>query len=325
MDDGTVSRFSLESDDVEEIRSFGAAHYFPRRFLHPQSRSGRLAARFDILSLGPLSICDARYGADVTLGYDAPDAYQVGVPLSGHLEAHQAGRALLSAGDRAVVSRAGEDVVLDRWSADGRQLVVKIDREFLECRLQDQLDVAIRGPIALAGRLDVAGGRGRSWAALARLVAAEFNGETGMFDHPLVVGRLRETLALGLLLAVDHPYRAELNRPARCYRPPLVRRAVEAIHARPEYSYTVADLAIAAGASVRTLQGAFRRYVGCTPMAYLRQVRLARAHDDLRAADPGTTTVAEVAYRWGFLHLGRFAAAYRARYHATPSRTLQGP
>lgn len=325
MDGCTVSRFSLESDEIDEIRSFGRTHYFPRRFLHPLSRSGRLAARFDILSLGPLTICDARYGADVTLGYDAPDAYQVGVPLSGHLEAHQAGRALLSAGDRAVVSRAGEDVVLDRWSADCRQLVVKIDQEFLECRLQDQLDAAIPGPIALAGRLDIAAGRGRSWAALARLVAAEFDGETGMFDHPLVVGRLRDTLALGLLLAVDHPYREDLDRPARCYRPPLVRRAIEAIHAHPERPYTVADLAVAAGVSVRTLQAAFRRYVGCTPMVYLRQVRLARAHDDLRAADPCTTSVAEVAYRWGFLHLGRFAAAYRARYHSTPSRALQDP
>jgi AraC-like DNA-binding protein len=42
-------------------------------------------------------------------------------------------------------------------------------------------------------------------------------------------------------------------------------------------------------------------------------------------ADPGRTTVTDVAHRWGFDHLGRFAASYRARYHTTPSQTLHSP
>jgi AraC-like DNA-binding protein len=58
-------------------------------------------------------------------------------------------------------------------------------------------------------------------------------------------------------------------------------------------------------------------------MTYLRQVRLALVHDNLRAADPAATTVAQVAYRYGFTHLGRFAAAYRERYDVSPSQTLR--
>lgn len=57
-------------------------------------------------------------------------------------------------------------------------------------------------------------------------------------------------------------------------------------------------------------------------MAYVRAVRLARVHDELRTSEPGLTTVTTIAQRWGFFHLGRFAAAYRARYHTTPSDTL---
>jgi AraC-like DNA-binding protein len=34
-------------------------------------------------------------------------------------------------------------------------------------------------------------------------------------------------------------------------------------------------------------------------------------------------SVAEVAARWGFSHLGRFAAAYRKRYGESPSHTLR--
>ena len=51
-------------------------------------------------------------------------------------------------------------------------------------------------------------------------------------------------------------------------------------------------------------------------------LRLERAHDTLLAAIPGSTTVTEVALRWGFPHLGEFAARYSARFGEKPSETL---
>ena len=42
----------------------------------------------------------------------------------------------------------------------------------------------------------------------------------------------------------------------------------------------------------------------------------------LEAADQNTR-VTTVAMRWGFGHLGQFAAAYRERYGELPSTTLQ--
>ncbi|MFJ6576984.1 helix-turn-helix domain-containing protein [Streptomyces sp. NPDC091368] len=65
------------------------------------------------------------------------------------------------------------------------------------------------------------------------------------------------------------------------------------------------------------------RHLDSTPLAHLRRVRLALAHADLRAAEPGTATVASVAMRWGFAHPGRFAAAYRSAYGRAPSSTLR--
>jgi transcriptional regulator GlxA family with amidase domain len=58
-------------------------------------------------------------------------------------------------------------------------------------------------------------------------------------------------------------------------------------------------------------------------MACLREIRLRRAHEDLRAADPSATTVAAIARRWGFAHMGRFAREYQAAYGQTPSATLR--
>lgn len=76
--------------------------------------------------------------------------------------------------------------------------------------------------------------------------------------------------------------------------------------------------------SLRTLQEAFRSHVGMSPMAYVYDVRLQRAHDQLRVSAPGSTTVSAVAHRWGFVHLGRFARRYRERFGEAPSHTLRG-
>jgi AraC-like DNA-binding protein len=50
-------------------------------------------------------------------------------------------------------------------------------------------------------------------------------------------------------------------------------------------------------------------------------VRLRRAHRDLRSADPSHSTVACIAHRSEFTHLGRFVAAYKTIYGETPLQT----
>jgi AraC-like DNA-binding protein len=42
----------------------------------------------------------------------------------------------------------------------------------------------------------------------------------------------------------------------------------------------------------------------------------------LRSADPAHTTVAAIAHRWGFTHLGRFAAAHKKKFGNTPVQAL---
>jgi transcriptional regulator GlxA family with amidase domain len=107
------------------------------------------------------------------------------------------------------------------------------------------------------------------------------------------------------------------------WRPRTVDRAIKIMEANPAAAFSMADLARATNVSARTLQAAFRQYTGMSPMNYLRQLRLTRVHEDLLAADPRLHTVAGIAHRHGFPHLGRFAATYRARYGFNPSTALR--
>ena len=100
--------------------------------------------------------------------------------------------------------------------------------------------------------------------------------------------------------------------------------AVEYAHEHAHLPITTTDLAQVANISLRALQGAFVRILDTTPNAYLRQLRLDRIHDELTRAEPASTTVADVAKRWGFAHAGRFSAAYAERFGCYPSETLAG-
>jgi AraC-like DNA-binding protein len=85
----------------------------------------------------------------------------------------------------------------------------------------------------------------------------------------------------------------------------------------------ICDVVASSGVSLRTLYHGFHTCHGVAPMTWLKQRRLSKVHDELRLADPGAVNVTEVATRWGFFHLGRFAADYRARFGLLPSQTLR--
>ena len=131
-----------------------------------------------------------------------------------------------------------------------------------------------------------------------------------------------DSLVRGLLLAAD-PYRSVVTGDTQVVSPRAIRAAVEIIEEEAHLPLTVSSIAGRCHVSVRSLQQDFWRYVEMSPMAFLRGVRLRRAHQSLLESDPSTTSVASVAYKWGFTNLGRFAAAHTACYDEPPAATLR--
>jgi AraC-like DNA-binding protein len=151
-----------------------------------------------------------------------------------------------------------------------------------------------------------------------------FVGDDPMIAEPLLRSAALDTAAAAVLAAFpNNATTAKPAGPAGQATPAAVRRTVEFIDTHADEPLTLADIVAASRIGPRALQAAFRRHRDTTPTAYLRRVRLERAHQELRAADPTAgATVAAVAARWGFLHPGRFAAAYRRAYGRTPQQTL---
>lgn len=90
-----------------------------------------------------------------------------------------------------------------------------------------------------------------------------------------------------------------------------------------ETTTSVSDLCRAAGATPRTLARAFRAVHGTTPVQYLHDLRLIEARRSLLSGRRGANSVTEIATRFGFRELGRFAGEYRERFGESPSQTLR--
>jgi AraC-like DNA-binding protein len=270
-----------------------------------------------------VSVSCVRYGDDmrITTG-ELASFVVVQVPLSGHALVNCGPRQILAAPGLASVSCLTEPLSM-WWSADCAKLIVRIERQALEAELSDLLNRPVDQPVRFDLGMDLISAPTYTWHSTARLLVADLDRGDGLTNQPLVAARFEHLLIAGLLLAQPNNYTSMLSARQRPAGSRAIKEAVALIESHPERPLTVASIARAVAVSVRSLQEGFRRYVGCSPTQYLREVRLHRARRELLAAEPGAVTVTDVAYRWGFTHVGRFSAVYRRRYGESPSMTLR--
>jgi AraC family ethanolamine operon transcriptional activator len=103
----------------------------------------------------------------------------------------------------------------------------------------------------------------------------------------------------------------------------IVDRFEKIARANLETTTSLATLCRAAGVTPRTLARAFRAVHGTTPVHYLHALRLSEARQTLLAKGAHCSSVTEVATRFGFRELGRFAGEYREQFGESPSETLR--
>lgn len=73
----------------------------------------------------------------------------------------------------------------------------------------------------------------------------------------------------------------------------------------------------------RTIRLGFNNLFGFSPKQYLKCYRLGKIHHALLHNDFNSTSIANIAYDYGFNHMGRFSNNYKSMFGVTPSSTLK--
>lgn len=311
----------LKTSDIDEARERVGRVFHPHTldYLRPRRR---LDMRQHFARFGNLALSFITYGSDVSIDPGKVSTFfLVHLIPSGHSEIHIGDRALVGSNNVGAVTSPTTPLRM-RWTADCAHLILKIERAALERHLSGLLGDAATRPIEFAPEMPVETGLGAAFRRQIHFVTGELDRDDTLLASPLGVTAIEQTLMTALLTAQSSNYSAALARRASPATPRHVKRAEELIRAHPERPLTVGDLAVASGVSVRTLFEGFRRFRCTTPMALLRAVRLEQAHADIEAAPP-TENIANIAFKWGFVHLGRFAHDYRRCFGELPSATLR--
>ena len=254
-------------------------------------------------------------------GGQLDDVYLLAIPLRGHFRfVHSTRQYDFSGQHSASLYSAGQyhEIGLPE---PVELLNIRFSRCFLEGTLEDLLGRPMSQPLIFHPELDLTGSLGQQVLALLHYLKTALNSmPVDQHSESMALQQVERALMILLLQEQPHNYSAEMKSrdpdPANWQ----LLRAEEYVKSRLDHALNVADLARAAGVSERTLSSAFKGKHGCTPVQFIRQLRLDAVHHELQL-EYESATVTEIATRWGFSHLGHFTENYRKQFAETPSQT----
>lgn len=132
---------------------------------------------------------------------------------------------------------------------------------------------------------------------------------------------LEQALIEALAACLSHQERRE-NGVAQGQHAIVMRRFRRIVEEAPEQPLYIPDICKVIRVSERTLRMCCQEHLGMPPKRYLLLRRMAFARRALHRAAPDATSVTDIAMRYGFWQLGRFAVEYQTLFGESPSATL---
>ena len=309
----------FHSREPDEARAFLRGKQF--RF----DLSRRVAKQLDVqingIYLPSLYVGYIQYGspADIRTNPTRSD-YWLQFPIREQIEFTVAHECIACSPDRAAVSSPARGLLI-RTKGSGARFNISLTASALTRQLAGLLGATPNVPLEFAPAMDLTAGYGRSLAQYVRLAVTDFDRAGSMPWNAITISLFEQFIMCRLLLSHPNNYTELLRGRERSLTPRDLRRAIDYMRANLSAPITIADIAEASGIAGRTLFQYFRDFRGTSPMRYLRDARFEMVREALKRGQT-EGSVAEVAARWGFSHLGRFAVEYRRRFGESPSDTL---
>ena len=312
----------VETTDLHEARP--AIESLQGPFV-ARPKSGAIAQeslRVRATSCGHVAISTFRFGTTIDI---EPHGLEGAILVTTGIR----GKAAMAAGGRMVEVMPGASFISheeDRprflYDPDTEVLKLRFERRRVEEMCVRMYDGLPHAPLHFDGVMSQPSAM-RRWDALLRFVVSSVNAPEDAQPCRLAAASMEETLLLTLLSVQPHNYKAGAESRIKSVSPRQFRIAVDYINQQLDTDITLAAVAEAAGCSIRSLARAFQHAAGTSPMQYVQKLRLERIRAELIRPGGEDRTIADLAYCWGYRHLGEFNRKYRQSFGETPSETRQ--
>lgn len=316
-DDGTV----FDSTDPERTEEFCRSAYGNASKFSGDPAHFRFRA--SLHTLGPIKLTTIEQTVTIETRADPLPLYLGVVRIHQGLRTDHTNDERFGPGDIGINSKPGQQHMHIRNDST-RYSAALIPMRTLASAAHNRPDDEL-GPFSLESLRPADPVAARQWLRTIHYITENLRSDPEALAQPLLAGAATRLLAASLLSAFPNSWTTEPRHHDRTdATPTTLTRAIAFIETNADRDIALVDIARASYVTVRAVQLAFRRHLDTTPMAYLRRVRLDRAHQQLRATDPhDRTTITEIAARWGFADHSRFTALYRRTYGQLPSQTLR--
>lgn len=310
----------ISTANAEEAQNFISAHLAPVKL---QLGPGIQQLRFDATALrsSEFQLLDSSVSAGVSLvPQAAPDTVIVRLGMSGVMRAEGV-RLTEHAGPNELLlyaARSGKRLIFD---SDHHDLALVLPGEEVRHRVQDLTGQAMALPLDFMIRLDDGKPVAAALFCLGTAIRAGLSGSAPLLHSPIGLRRYRDALVGLMLAAIGMDRIASLAGPVASLAAIDVARAEDYMRLNAGNAIGVSDVAEALGISMRSLQYGFRKHRQTHPLAVLQRMRLEGLREDI-LANP-SRSIADVAPRWGFTHLGRLSKQYQEAFGERPSVTAR--
>ncbi|BFM82013.1 hypothetical protein JUNP543_0326 [Acinetobacter baumannii] len=207
-----------------------------------------------------------------------------------------------------------------RWHANSPQLILKVSKDDFTYHCRQHIADSENNLLVFDPKLDFSTQGGAYFLQLVRTLMDALACEQHPLHHPLAFKQFESNLFNALIYGQPNNALHKIDQyKEKTVSPYFVKRTEAYIKEHLHEPLNVEILAEHAGVSVRTLFTGFKNYLGTTPMSYLKELRFEQAHLELMHNE--NLSVTDVAFKWGFTHLGRFSQEYKRRYGELPSST----
>jgi AraC-like DNA-binding protein len=221
---------------------------------------------------------------------------------------------------QAFVASPGDRLQLD-YASDFAQFVLKIETSALLLVLEALTGKRAKSTLQFDSRASLARRETRNLHQRVLRLAHWLDRHKGTLS-PVAVAELEQSLLTSFLLANRNSYSDLLDTRPQSMPERRLARVEAYIEAHWDRPLSIAALAQVSGESARTVFYDFHRKHGCSPMTFVKLLRLSRAFSLLAKPGPGAS-VTDVAFACGFGNLGHFAHYYRQQFGELPSDTLR--